>query len=69
MNQHPETQYARIQQAKDRAAILVALVNADARAMQAPEGATRAVFVNAAENYRQSRAALWALLEPAAETA
>lgn len=54
--------YTRIQNAKDRAAILVQLVAADARAMQAAAPFNSEVT----KNYQQSRAALWALLEPPA---
>lgn len=59
--------YTKIQNAKDLAAILVQLVAADARAMQAAVAEGEG-WIEAAGNYRQSRAALMALLEaPAGE--
>lgn len=62
-----ENEYARIQNTKDRAQLLVQLVNADARAMQAAAVVGVVVYDEAASNYRQSRASLWALLEPKTE--
>lgn len=56
------TEYGRIQNTKDRAALLVQLVSADARAMQRDWALE--VQAELFGNYRQSRAALWALLEP-----
>jgi hypothetical protein len=59
-------EYTRIQNTKDRANILAQLVAADALAMTVPPP----LFWDpkeAFDNYRQSRAALWALLEPKTE--
>lgn len=67
-------EYTRIQNTKDRAALLVQLVNADARAMQAAASmAANAAhndtidFHGAGLNYMDAREELWKLIGPAEE--
>lgn len=63
-------EYGKIQNTKDRAAILVQLVQADARVLAGALSSGFSAAVRPAEiNLEQSRAELWDLLHPKEEEA